>query len=196
MIFPEKVKTVFAFMLAAFILVSMPQAFAALADGGPCSVSVTPKTPLGETVSDGAVSVMRVEGRADNSDAARLAEQAAENSLFDRTVQIGADGTAYFADVPEGLWLIVQTENSDGYAPFAPFLLELPMKLEGRTIRDAAAEPKLSPPIHENDDPPPKKDDEKLPYTGQLRWPVPVLAAVGLILISVSVVVGRRKRCE
>ena len=33
-----------------------------------------------------------------------------------------------------------------------------------------------------------------LPQTGQLKWPVPVLAAAGLVLITAGVIVGKGKK--
>lgn len=48
----------------------------------------------------------------------------------------------------------------------------------------------------ENDDTPPKPEEPKLPQTGQLWWPVPVLAASGLLLLLCGLLIKKRDQNE
>ena len=50
--------------------------------------------------------------------------------------------------------------------------------------------PPVTPPVVDIPEPPPPLDD--LPQTGVLRWPVPVLAIFGFLLIMVGVLINRR----
>ena len=194
MVFPGKVKKTAVCLLAALLAAVVCHTFAAYAQTSPCSLVVMPKTSSGEAASGGIVSLLRVDEPAENADAQRLARYAEEHALFERTAAIGGDGAARFEDLPEGLWLVVQTEASDGCAPFAPFLLELPFRSDSGTLRGVIAEPKLSP-VPEDPVPPPHSDTE-LPYTGQLRWPIPVLAVCGVVFIGASAVLRKGARSE
>lgn len=195
MFFSKKMKRTAVCVLAALMIAVVSHAFAAYADGAACSVSISPKTPSGEAASGGRVALYRVDGTEGDADARRLAQYAEENELFDFSAAIGEDGAARFNNLADGIWLVVQTECSDGCAPFVPFLLELPLKSEGGIIRDVVAEPKLSLP-KDPDVTKPGENVEKLPHTGQLRWPIPILAAVGILMILASVFTAKRKRCE
>ena len=42
--------------------------------------------------------------------------------------------------------------------------------------------------------PTPPVGPEKLPQTGQLKWPVPVLAALGMLLLLAGSILMRRER--
>lgn len=50
-------------------------------------------------------------------------------------------------------------------------------------------------PVEPPDAPPtPPVGPEKLPQTGQLKWPVPVLAALGMLLLLAGSILMRRER--
>ena len=112
-------------------------------------------------------------------------------------VTVGKDGTATFSNLTFGLYLVVQKTAPAGYGKTEPFLVSLPYLYEGEYQYDVTSQPKTdlereeptkptSPPTK----PTPSSGGGKLPQTGQLWWPVPVLTCGGLGCI----VVGRFRR--
>lgn len=102
------------------------------------------------------------------------------------------NGKAVFSGLELGLYLIVQTEASDGYEPLKPFLVTVPMDEGGSYQYKVNAEGKFQL-RRETDsgvpsDPaaPSKPSERILPQTGQLNWPIPVLTVLGLMLFSVG----------
>lgn len=97
-----------------------------------------------------------------------------------------AEGKALFTDMELGLYLIVQTRSSDGYEPLKPFLVSVPFNEGGHYEYDVTAEGKLQ--LHQlpppSPSPTPAPAEPKLPQTGQLNWPIPVLAVLGLVLFA------------
>lgn len=110
---------------------------------------------------------------------ADLARELADyaQTLPGQTKAVGADGTVVFEPLDAGLYLVVQREAAEGYLPTEPFLVGIPMQVGGELVSHVDASPKASP-------------APKLPQTGQLNWPVPVMAAAGALLL----LAGRRKR--
>lgn len=114
-------------------------------------------------------------------------------------VTVGKDGTATFSNLTFGLYLVVQKTVPAGYGKTEPFLVSLPYLYEGEYQYDVASEPKTdlerevptkptSPPTK----PTPSSGGGKLPQTGQLWWPVPVLTCGGLGCIVVGLLRRRR----
>jgi len=102
-------------------------------------------------------------------------------------------GKAVFREMEAGLYLIEQTSASDGYEPLNPFLISIPMREDGRYLYDVTAEgkfqlvqqPSPTPPPTERPTRPPRPTPPgpyrpRLPQTGQLNWPVPVLTLLGM----------------
>lgn len=107
-------------------------------------------------------------------------------SLSGHTLPIGEDGTVVFPNLELGLYLLVQQEAADGYLAVAPFLVSVPF-MEGDTyVYDVDASPKVNPETTPETEPtePPAPPEPSLPQTGQLNWPVPVLAVLGLCLFA------------
>ena len=119
-----------------------------------------------------------------------LAKWAREHSAEGKTVSIDAQGSAVFSELKLGLYLIVQTTPASGRAVVKPFLVSVPARDGDRILYDVDASPKVSAPGAPTVTPTPAPSGEKLPQTGQLWWPVPVLAVLGLLCIAV----GWRKR--
>lgn len=129
----------------------------------------------------------------DYSDAgsAKLAEKAAafveKNKLGAYAAAENKKGKASFEKLELGLYLIVQTKASDGYEPLKPFLVSVPMLEDGHYVYEVNAAGKFE--LHKKSKPgkpqkPQTPPGPKLPQTGQLNWPVPVLAVLGLMLFS------------
>lgn len=117
-------------------------------------------------------------------------------------VKSNENGIAEFGTVEKGIYLI----NADGRENYSisPFLVEAPLYEDGKYYNDVKASPKFltvnddsstddssdSTPDSPTCDTPPD-NGEKIPQTGQLKWPVPVLAILGITLI----VIGYADRC-
>lgn len=128
-----------------------------------------------------------------------LADFAKEKNLSGQTLQIGVDGKAYAGDLPLGVYLVVQKELSDGYAAINPFLVSIPMTEDGKLTYDVNATPKVETEHQPGEDTPPDSPPttppgttpppgSKLPQTGQLWWPVPILACAGLVFFVIGLV--------
>lgn len=97
------------------------------------------------------------------------------------------DGEAVFTDVVPGLYVVTQGEKdaTDGFAPIRPFLISMPKFENGTYNYTVNADPKVpleTQPPTETQPRPTKPTNPNLPQTGQLNWPVPLLAVAGLIL--------------
>ena len=119
-----------------------------------------------------------------------LAEIAAQKNLQGVTQIVDEAGKAVFADLKNGLYLLVQEEAAPGYRRVNPFLVSVPQYEEGRYIYDVETAPKneAGPEPEPTEPPPPTEPDgPDLPQTGQLNWPVPVLAVLGMLLVAAGV---------
>lgn len=118
----------------------------------------------------------------------KLARQVKAKNISGITGPI-QEGKAVFTDLPIGLYLVTQEEPCNGLSPINPFLISLPQWAENGYVYDLTARPKVSleplptkPPETEPEEP----SESKLPQTGQLNWPVPVMAVAGLILLALG----------
>ena len=135
-----------------------------------------------------------------------LAKELALRSVHHSLPQLRSEiqeGSATFTGLEPGLYVVTQTEPSNGFFPIQTFLLSLPRWTEAGYIYDLTAAPKvpLEPEPTEPSAPTaptaPPKPGTTLPQTGQLNWPVPVMAVAGVILIFVGwLSCLRRKRSE
>lgn len=129
----------------------------------------------------------------------KLAEDAAafvrEQGIRTYATAKNIEGKASFSNLELGLYLIIQTEPSDGYEPLKPFLVSVPMNEDGHYVYEVNAEGKMQ--FYQEPKPtkPSKPSDPTLPQTGQLNWPVPVLVVLGLILFLTGWVLcfGRKR---
>jgi len=113
-----------------------------------------------------------------------------------KTVNV-TNGSAVFKDLPTGLYLMVQNTPAKGFGKLAPFLVGLPYLDEQGVYQyhlNAAAKPALE--REPETTAPPPTYGPWLPQTGQLNWPVPVMAVLGTALFVAGWVLcflGRRK---
>ncbi len=125
-----------------------------------------------------------------------LAGYAGKQGLTGITQEVDRQGKVSFADLDLGLYLLVQNKAAKGYQKAAPFLVSVPMEEEGALSYDVDASPKVE--IEKEPEPtsttPPTPTDPRLPYTGQLNWPVPVLVVLGLGLLLLGFALRRKSR--
>lgn len=129
--------------------------------------------------------------------AATLASYVSAHGISGTTAAIGSDGTVTFSGLELGLYLVVQTTDSDNYETINPFLVTVPMESDGAWLYDVDASPKvgavtpIEPEDEEEEDPgetttTTTTTTTTLPQTGQLNWPVPVLAVSGVVLFALG----------
>lgn len=132
---------------------------------------------------------------------ARVMEQISKNNLSSDAQAIpDAKGNASFDDLQLGLYLVVQTEPATKHTAIAPFLIVIPQYIDGEPVYDVDASPKVGTSAPEttppSDDPTDNPSDPKLPQTGQLWWPVSVMAILGCGFCVIGISLKRRKNHE
>lgn len=140
--------------------------------------------------------------------AGKLAEYVDKNNIKGVVSSVGSDGTVSFDDLVPGVYLVTQQKAAKGFLAVKPFLVSIPERLSQEGwVYDVDASPKVEPdkgkeepgkpdkprkPSSPNENPGssvppiPATVSVKLPQTGQLNWPVPVLSIAGLILFAVG----------
>ena len=122
--------------------------------------------------------------------AAGLEAYVKQNDIKGQSVEVDRNGHAEWTDLEQGLYLIVQTGQADGYAPIQTFLISVPETVDGAYIYEINAKPKTGTVDTPEDPTPDNKNavpsDSKLPQTGQLWWPVPVLVIVGILCVFIG----------
>lgn len=98
-----------------------------------------------------------------------------------------------FHGLEEGLYLLAQNHAATGYYALSPFLVSIPYHGEYQVDVNSKTE-LLREPEPTEPSAPPGKPGVKLPQTGQLNWPIPILAASGMALFVIGWVLCFRKR--
>ena len=119
------------------------------------------------------------------------------NYDFYTQTQTVENGKATFSGLSTGLYLIVQNRAADGFSKLGAFLVSVPYMEDGEYQYHvtAAIKSELEREPEPTEPPPTEPDDPKLPQTGQLNWPIPVLASGGMLLFALGwwLVFGSRK---
>lgn len=102
------------------------------------------------------------------------------------TETVDKTGRARFEDLEPGLYLFVQKDAAEGYSTVAPFLVSLPYRSGDTYVYDVDAGTKMELEKEPTPTEPPEKPGDKLPQTGQLWWPVPLLVMAGLTFLVVG----------
>lgn len=122
---------------------------------------------------------------------------------YNGTAVIDASGNASFAGLEEALYLVVRTKAALSNQAYSsePFLVSIPLLWDGELQYVVSASPKYgwTPPVPDKPSTPDTVDPEvqvtptkpasnalKLPQTGQLNWPVPILLLAGGLLILIG----------
>lgn len=118
------------------------------------------------------------------------------------------NGKLKYNNLSTGIYLIIQTEASDGYKKVSPFIVTVPLKMQGEWVYNVDASPKVDAVTTIQDDEyvhskkpttsnssssdsssssnASKETGNRLPKTGQLNWPIPVLCISGIVLFSLG----------
>ena len=92
-------------------------------------------------------------------------------------------GTVTFSNRELGLYLIRQRAKSGYNESITPFVVTVPMNSDSGWVYDVTASPKVGTVTPKDTA---YKSVRRLPQTGQLNWPVPVLAVSGIALFSLG----------
>ena len=95
-------------------------------------------------------------------------------------------GTVVFQNLLPGLYLVTQDEETHGYSKINAFLVSIPYIEDGVYLYDVTAKTKTALEKELPETTQPQDKDEELPLTGQLNWPVPVLAVSGLVVFMLG----------
>lgn len=110
-------------------------------------------------------------------------------------------GSVTFLELSHGLYLVVQVEAASGYEAVQPFLVTVPMLEDGHYVYDVNAYGKTALKKAKTDPagtsptgtvPRGTAPAGGLPQTGQLNWPIPVLALTGCVLILIGLACSRK----
>ena len=125
---------------------------------------------------------------------------AADNVELESITASVENGEAVFTDVAPGLYVVAQKKAAAGFLPLSPFFISMPRFRDGTYEYEITADPKVSLEPEPTEPPQTKPTEPKppvptLPQTGQLNWPVPILAAAGfgLFLTGGLLCSGRKK---
>lgn len=207
-------KRILTFMIALSVLCAIPltaYAHDVPQDRNDCSIEVIVRFN-GENIDGGTLTAIRV-GYVDeedgnyffsqemtgvklediaSSDAPGTQKEFYDNNKgnydFYTQTQSVKDGKATFSGLSTGLYLIIQEQAAEGFSPLGAFLVSVPY-MEGGEYQyhvTAAMKSELERETEPTDPPPTKPDDPKLPQTGQLNWPIPMMVVAGLIFFVVG----------
>lgn len=120
--------------------------------------------------------------------ASALETYANNHKLAGEAMTVDDNGRAEWGNLELGLYLIVNTAAAEGYAPINSFLITVPRYLEGSYVYDVTANPKVGTATAaavKTPEPNTKTtvSGRKLPQTGQLWWPVPIMAIAGMMFV-------------
>ena len=127
----------------------------------------------------------------------QLSEFAEQNHVSGTEKNAAADGTIVFDDLQPGVYLLKQTQAAEGFQRVNPFLVSIPMSVNGTEEYDVDAGAKMAlTPVGTNDNEPngnngrggtgSNGNGSVFPQTGQLKWPIPPLTIAGLLLFSLG----------
>ena len=117
----------------------------------------------------------------------------------DQTLVFDAQGKVLFRGLKPGLYLLRQNRAASGYEKMLPVLVSLPWfdpKSESYLYDiDATVKPETARTATPTP-PPTTPPGPKLPQTGQLNWPVPVMAGLGLLCVisGAALLAGDQRR--
>lgn len=180
------------------------------------SIQVTQQTAEGNAVPGGTITLYQVATIDNSGDEKFVFTKAFENSGADlsdlsasdlaaklvaaipegtegTTQKFDSTGKAAFGNLSVGVYLLVQEEAASGYSAISPFVVAVPIRnADGSLTYSVDATPKMSTVTAEKPTTPTTPSDSTLPQTGQLLWPIVVLASAGVVLFCIGWVMRRK----
>lgn len=98
------------------------------------------------------------------------------------------DGTAIYENLPVGLYLVVHAQAENGFTTALPFFVTIPASDGEHWDYSVDAAPKVEVKHSELDHP------QDIPQTGQLKWPIPIMAVSGVMIFVIGLVIFKRSK--
>ena len=136
----------------------------------------------GEIVTGGSVKLYNVTGFPADAEPENLVKFLDVMGADGNVRPVGKDGTVCFDGLEPGYYLLAQEQQPSGYRPMKPFLVSVPITVNGRVQYEIVARPKLEEIPH-----------GKLPQTGQLNLLVWVMMGGGIFMTGIGILIWRRK---
>ena len=130
-----------------------------------------------------------------NEKAKALAYFCEKNHLYTASAVTDQNGELKFEELSVGLFLIARTKTDSANEDFItdPLLVFIPQIVNGEAVYDVISTPKFSYSSPYTPDKPRTPSDSALPQTGQLLWPVTLLAVLGCLLIIIGSALLRKE---
>jgi LPXTG-motif cell wall-anchored protein len=121
-----------------------------------------------------------------------------DNYSFYTQTRTVTNGKATFSGLSTGLYLIVQEQLANGFSRMNAFLVAVPYLENGEYQYHVTAmiKSELDRELEPTEPSPTEPEDPKLPQTGQLNWPIPIMAAAGLAFFVFGWILCFRKKKE
>lgn len=189
-----------------------------------CSLNIELKQPTGETIFDGNVYLYHIanlittdsdyyyeytssysdcdiqkEKLSDNSCSKEIDAFTKNRNIIGQEASLNEQGKVQFTDLSSGTYLVVIKNTNNDFYLTEPLLISLPnyYKEANSFNYDVTAYPKA---MKNNEISIQKGLSQgtlnKLPQTGQLWWPVPILMFSGILFIVLSFVTRRNNECK
>ena len=136
----------------------------------------------GGTVSGGSVKLYDVTGFPADAEPEKLVKLLDAVGADGSVLLVGDDGTVCFDGLEPGYYLLAQEQTPSGFRQMNPFLVSVPITVNGQIRYDINAFPKLE-----------KIREEKLPQTGQRKQQVWALMGGGIVMIGLGTHLRKRK---
>lgn len=118
-----------------------------------------------------------------DSDTAKAIAKISTDTNTSVTQSVVKGSNVVFNTLNVGLYLVVQEGSFENYQSIDPFLVSIPQKEGESYIYDVDASPKVGTLTKVTPTTPPEGD---IPNTGQLNWPIPVLACSGVLCVIIG----------
>ena len=112
-----------------------------------------------------------------------------QNRLVQDYTALTSGNKAEVTNLKSGVYLIIQQSEPVTGLRFTPFIVNLPMLSSDESKYIYSINSKLKITVVTEKDAATVVTGEKLPQTGQLWWPVILLSAVGIVLITIACVI-------
>ena len=126
------------------------------------------------------------------------AKEIADEADFSTAIQAMTDdsGEVVFENLEPALYLVDRIEVAEENEDYSvdPMLISVPSFSDNEWVFDVVTTPKFSEMPEQTEEP--KEPDTQLPATGQLKWPIPVLAVGGAVLIGSGLFLSIRRKEE
>lgn len=131
-----------------------------------------------------------------SADTANAVYQYVKQHQIESMSACSQNGEVVFESLDRAIWLVFCQEEQE--YRFNPYLVFLPQTINGKVQCEVIAEPKVEQNITEAEPviPNTNQTGDKLPQTGQLWWPILMLAIAGVAFVALGIMELRNRKNE